>query len=264
LFVKAPPLEPGPSLAAVASNEEPPVDLDPFLARLRNAGITEFYLATETPSGAVVEVGTSEALARDPAVIMAKGRRFSASQPIDWQASDTPVRDTLDQLVVLVQKFDKITRFRLAASDMRTAAHAARALVAARENNGPARLFDRVIETGMVVTYGRPYLESNEAGIGRDWWPKDEADRDLHDEVLDLRDEYHAHASHTPRRRLENTSELLSLTGRSTGRPRFAESFERLPTRKLRTIEDLATRQADRFDVEAERLDVELFGPIDE
>ena len=255
--MKSGPLQPGRSLAQLANNEQPPVDLESFLARLRAAGITEVYLASETPSGALIEASTVEAARSGRAVIMAKGRRIVASEQIGWGA---PLRDMLEQLAKLVQGFDKITRFRLAASDMRLAAHAAAALVDASESNGPARLFDRVIETGMVVTYMRPFLESNEAGLGKSWRPRDPADRELHEELDDLRNEYHAHAAHTPRRRLENTTTMFG----DEGRPRFAESWEHIPSWKLRAIEDLATRQADRFDDEAARLDVELFGSLND
>jgi hypothetical protein len=118
------------------------------------------------------------------------------------------------------------------------------------------RIWRRVIEKRMVVTFVRPYLESNEAGIGRSWRPKDD-DVELFDELVELRHEYHGHATHTARRCLEFTNELLGLEGR----PLVAESWEELRADKLRAIEQLATRQANLFDEAAEALDVELFGP---
>ena len=139
---------------------------------------------------------------------------------------------------------------------MRIAAHAAAALVDANDNDGPARLYDRELETGMVVTYARPYVESNEAGVGKKWWPTGD-DRELHDELMDLRHEYHAHASHTPRRRLVNTTALFG----DDGRPSYSEQWELLPTWKLNPLNDLATRQAERFEAAADALDLELFGP---
>jgi hypothetical protein len=141
---------------------------------------------------------------------------------------------------------------------MRLVAHAADALIDAAEHDGPARCFDRVIETGMVVTYIRPYLESNEAPVGGKLWPKDPVDVELHKELDDLRNEYHAHAGHTPRRRLE-------IVGHgATGRPTFAESWTRLSVDELRRIADLAMRQAERFDEHADALDLEMFEPHDE
>ena len=189
---------------------------------------------------------------------MAKGRRFVVTEMVEPVA---PLSEALERLVTLAQGFDKVTRFRLAASDMNLAVNAAAALVDADEGHGwSARVHQRIIETGMVVTYARPFVESNEAGLGRKWWPRDtEMDRELHDELVDLRNEYHTHARHTPRRRLENAASLLG----DKGRPRWAESWERLPVWKLRPLADLAGRQARRFDAEAERLDAELFGPVD-
>ncbi len=87
------------------------------------------------------------------------GRRFVASEEVD---PGTPLSDVLKRLVRPVQGFDKITRFRLAAKDMSLAAHAAAALVDAAEGHGSVRAYDRVLETGMVVAYVRPFLESRE------------------------------------------------------------------------------------------------------
>jgi hypothetical protein len=156
----------------------------------------------------------------------------------------------------MCQGFDKLTRFHLAASDMRIVHGAALALIDARERDGPARLYERVIETGMVVTYVRPFLESNEAGIGKKWWPQDAEDRSLHDELVELRHEYHAHAAHTPRRRLENISELMDI-----GRPTFTESWTSLDPDRLRALADLSQHLASTFHAEAEALDQEVFGP---
>jgi hypothetical protein len=51
------------------------------------------------------------------------------------------------------------------------------------------------------------------------------------------------------------------LVGR--GRPTFVESWTHLPVWKLHALEELDARQAETFNAEAERLDVELFGPHD-
>jgi hypothetical protein len=121
-----------------------------------------------------------------------------ASSQIKWGES-TPVRDALGRLVEEFQAFNKITRFRFAARDMQLAAAAASGLIEAAGQRGSARVHERVIETGIVVTYARPFLASNEAGLDGRWRPSDEAERALHDELIDLRGEHHAHASHTPR-----------------------------------------------------------------
>lgn len=249
------PLLPAPAVAELAESEEPLVELEPYLKRLRAAGVIQVHVATQTRHGALVDT-TAELARRQPSAIVARARRFVASQELDWTVR-RPVFEALERVTLMVQRFDKLTRFWLAASDMRLAAHAADALADAYEHNGPARMFDRELETSLVVTFVRPYLESNEAGIGRTWWPTGDADRKLFDELVELRHEYHAHAAHTPRRRLENTTTFLG----DEGRPRYAESWDRLPTFKLRAIEDLANRQATRFDEQVEALDVALFGP---
>jgi hypothetical protein len=249
------PLLPAPALAELATHEEPPVELGLFLKRLRAAGVVEVYVATQTPRGAFVHTSAEHAR-RQSSTIVARARRFVASQELNWTDS-RPVGEALERLTMMVQRFDQLTRFWLAASDMRLAADTAAALVDAREHRGVARIFDRALETSLVVTFVRPYLESNEAGLGRAWWPTDQAARELFDELLELRHEYHAHAAHTPRRRLENTATLVG----GEGRPRYAESWDRLPAFKLHAIEELANRQAARFDDQVEKLDVALFGP---
>ena len=136
--------------------------------------------------------------------------------------------------------FETMTRFRLAATDMRLAANAAAALIDANENDGPARVWQRVIETGLVTTYARPYLRSNKARLPKKSLPPVGPDRELHNELLELRSEYYAHAAHTPRRYLENATATFG----EEGRPKFTESWERLSTERLRAAESwLRSRQ---------------------
>jgi hypothetical protein len=250
----------GYSLAELAKTEEPPVDLEPRVKRLQDAGATELYLASITPKDGFFEATAAEVAKTQRAAAVVRSRRVMAYQEIPWDAGTRSFQLAIDELVRIFQQFDRVSRFRFAASDMRLVAGAAEALIDARDSDGPARFYDRIIETGMVVTYARPFLPSNEAGITRKWWPKDESERKLHDEMLDLRHEYYAHAAHTPQRLLENT---LSMLGRE-GRPVFAESWTELPTWKLRALADLADRQAISFQAEADRLDVDLFGPHDD
>lgn len=49
---------------------------------------------------------------------------------------------------------------------MRLVADAAAALVDAYENDGPASQFNRVLETGMAVTYVRPFCREIEPESG--------------------------------------------------------------------------------------------------
>jgi hypothetical protein len=136
---------------------------------------------------------------------------------------------------------------------MRNAEHAGRALI---DRDGPARMFERVLETGLVVTYARPYLDSNRTGgVGGRWKPPGGLDRDFHRYVIDeLRDTYHAHATRTDRRTLTDTTALLGLEGS----PTFAETWSLLGPDELEHLATLAAAQAERFEVEARKLDREL------
>jgi len=244
----------GRSLRELAEADVGKLRLAEAVKSLRNSGANEVYLASVTEGDVMVEVTTADVARILRSAIVVKGRRVVATDEIDWQNG---FAKSLDRVVSLTTGFDKVGRFRFAATDMRLAADSARALIAAEDEDGPARMFDRVLETGTVVTYARPFLDSNEAPLGQTWWPNDEDDRRLHNEILELRHEYHAHAAHTSRRRLENVNWLHPRAQR----PMWAESWETLPTHKLRSLIDLAERQARDFAAEADRLDVELFGP---
>ena len=246
----------GGLLTELASSAAPPLEFEPFIGRLAAAGITEVYVATETHSGAFIEASTIEHAQTVRAVIMARhGRRFGASEDLD---PDAPLREALESLVAMAQGFDKITRYLLAASDMRLVVHAAEALVDAMENDGPARLYDEVIETGMVVTYA-PSSSRTMPLSAASGGPRTARMTGSSTTSWSARHELYAHAGHSPRRRLENTTAMFG----EEGRPQWTESRQYLPASKLRALADLADRQARRFGDEAERLDVELFGPRD-
>jgi hypothetical protein len=255
---KRPPLEPSPLLVELAAADDPPTELGPYLARLRNSGATELYVGALTDSGAIIPVASTDQAGGGDMMVMTRSPRVSTWWPIGlFPSSTAPTRDGLDGLLVAFEGYDRIARLRLAASDMTLVAHAAAGLIEARDQRGPARFFERIIETGMVVTYARPFLPSNEAGLGQRWWPQDEAGRELHEKLVDLRSEYHAHAEHTPQRRLE------IMTGLASERPILTESWSVLSVDTLQLLEDVATQQAKRFAAEAERLDLEQFGPRD-
>jgi hypothetical protein len=46
-----------------------------------------------------------------------------------------------------------------------------------------------------------------------------------------------------------------------SGPPILAESWTKLPVEKLLLLKEIASRQAERFADEADRLELELFGP---
>jgi len=48
-----------------------------------------------------------------------------------------------------------------------------------------------------------------------------------------------------------------------SGRPILTESWTKLPVSGLLLLKEMATRQAERFAAEAERLELVLFGPLD-
>lgn len=256
---KRPPLEPSPLLVELAAADDPPTDLRTFLGRFADAGAVELYVACHAEDGLMFAISSLDQ-ARDGETVVAGSsvRVALATQPIDRQSSSTPLRDALEELVAALADYDRIARFQFAASDMELVAHAAEGLIEAREHRdrqAPARLFERVIETGMVVTYARPFLQ-NQPGLGGRWRPEDEAGRALHEELVALRGEYHAHAEHTRHRGLE-----MMPGPTESSRPILAESWSQLPVDKLRLLQEVAERQARRFDAEADRLDLELFGP---
>ena len=150
-----------PLFSVLAAGDDPPLGPGGYLHRLRGAGATELYVAVRTEAGVLIET-TSEERARAGAVLMARSRRVLASSDIDWGAGKTPIGDALARVTCYLQGYDRIGRFRFAATDMRLAASAAEGLILA-ENEPGVRVYERVIETGMVITYARPYMESNDA-----------------------------------------------------------------------------------------------------
>jgi hypothetical protein len=99
------------------------------------------------------------------------------------------------------------------------------AVALAEGEPAPVRAFARVIETGIVVTYARAYLESNHPPLGKKFWPKAPDDLALHNKVVDdYRHGIHAHSHRTKRRTLLDTADLLGLDGP----PTYAEAWHGL------------------------------------
>jgi hypothetical protein len=254
----------GGSFQELCEQELPAAAIESTIARLRGGGVTRLEVVISMGGrerAPMMEATTAEVAHRRPAFIVARLGRLHNLEEIDW-TEPRPFAAALERVVDTVHQFDRVGRFRFAKTDMDLAAHAAEGLIDARENDGPARIFERVLETGMIVTYARPYVEGNQAGVGARWRPDDPADVELHDEILDLRHEYHAHADHTTERFLERVDYMFDA--HENRRAFFAESWTRLRVDKLRHLADLARRQAQRFDAEAERRDLELFGPARE
>src|SRR5205823_9072349 len=112
--------------------------------------------------------------------IGAAGPGFAFAEELE--DGPTPIADALARLCVWVERYDLLRVLRLGAIDMQFAASAARALA---DEDGPARLWARVLETGLVVTYARPYLESNTRPLGRKWWLDEPTDREPHERIVD-------------------------------------------------------------------------------
>lgn len=229
-----------------ASRDSPPAELsDSLLARLKGAGVAELRPA-DADARALLEHSEHERAN----AIGAAGAGFGFAEELE--GGSTPVADALMRLCVWVERYDLLRVLRLGAIDMEYAASAARALA---DEDGPARLWARVLETGLVVTYARPYLDSNTRVVGRKWWPESPEDRELHQRIIeDVRSPYHAHTDRTPHRTLVDTTAMLGLDGP----PTFAEGWSQLNTAKLEHLAELAERQAARLHAAADEIGAEL------
>jgi hypothetical protein len=142
----------------------------------------------------------------------------------------------------------ELRRLKLAASDMRLVAGAAETLA---EDEHVA--CERMLETGLVVTYARSFTpDSKRRRLGDEWAPVDPADQRLHDRLLELRNELYAHTDETDARGIEDVAAMLG-----TGAHRYAESYVPLDRDRLPAIADLARKQEARFDA-AQNLELEL------
>lgn len=108
-------------------------------------------------------------------------------------------------------------------SDMRTVAHAAEALIDAHEHDGPARLYERAIETGMVVSYAPAVRQVEQGGhrrrlVAAGWNGRPGAPRPDHGAPERVPRARRTH----PRRALKNVAPIYEAPSGS----RFAESRE--------------------------------------
>ncbi len=107
----------------------------------------------------------------------------------------------------------------------------------------------RVLETGLVVTYARPYtLDSQRRGLPEELYPEGD-DRPLHDSLMALRDELYAHTDETPHR------EAVDPFGDHSYAERYPAG---LAETALPRIAGLARRQAERLRAAREALEQEL------
>jgi hypothetical protein len=234
-----------------ALRDTPPAELGAsLLARLKAAGVAMLRPA-DAATRALLEPGEHDRAN----AIGASGPGFAFAEELE--NGPTPVTDALARLCVWVEQYDLLRVLRLGAIDMQFASWAARALA---DEDGPARLWARVLETGLVVTYARPYLESNTRTVGRKWWPDNSADRELHERIIkEVRSPYHAHTDRTPHRTLVDTAAMLGLDGP----PTFAEGWSHLSVAELEHLAALTERQAERLHSAADEIGAELGEPRD-
>jgi hypothetical protein len=236
------PAEANDELRRAASEDSPPTDLSPYLTRLGKAGART--------------VRFFEKNAKVAAIVWAEGRGAQAYVEIDdSDVSTTPIAAALEDVAKTLQQFDSERRLLLASYDMRLAEQAAEALIDAQERNGPAHAFTRVLETGLVVTFMRPYIDSRSSEkVPSRYHPKDKEDRELLADLEKLRHNYHAHAGQTERRYIIDGSALL---GMEAGEPKYAEVWHSLSVDELQRIRDLARRQALRLEQAAKEVAAE-------
>jgi uncharacterized protein (UPF0276 family) len=237
-FIAALNLEVPAWLVERASDDDPPTVIgDDLVERFERAGVERFVVVVGPDVMEDQYAEFAEAIG-----VLVPG--ITAAESLEDEAA--PVAGALDRLLTFLERFDNLRRLKLASIDMRLAETAARALL-----NGevPAHL-ERVMETGLVVTYARPYLDSNRAGgVGGRWQPKSGPDREFHRYMIDvLRDSYHAHADRTYHRTITDTAALVGLEGP----PIYAEAWWRLTPSQVETLADLAGRQAERFEAAAD------------
>jgi hypothetical protein len=232
-----------PWLAELAARDDPPTTItDVTLKRLERAGVLMLLPAVGR------EIHPVER-ATDATGIGVVGPGLAFGETFEGEAA--PIAASLARLVEFLERFDELRRIRLAAIDMRNAEHAARGLL---DQTDAARVYERVLETGLVVTYARPYLKSNKASRLKDKWQPPARDRDFHRYVMDLRHRYHAHTDRSEYRSLTDAAAHLGLEGHST----YVETWQFLNEAGLERLATLAAAQAERFEAKALELGVQL------
>jgi len=118
-------------------------------------------------------------------------------------------------------------------------------------------LSDRVrslLETGLVVTYARPFKKNDDGHALKGDWAPEEDDLLLgHCKLIRLRDKVYAHTDRTPEREAVNVTRILGIGGNRWSARRWL-----LPTEWLDGIVKLAEYQRARFELEQHRLEIQL------
>jgi len=232
----------------LAAREDPPATVVGGLrVRLEDAGVENLDVAVGDPDEGIDLAQEGVGLEKVTAIFFG-GPGLSFAELLEEEP--TPVAAALLRIADFAETFNELRRFRLAALDMRSVETTALALL---EHDGPARFFERMLNTAVVVTYARPYL-SGPMRLADLWHPKDD-DLPLHKFVIHtLRHPYHAHPDRTRHRTLIDTTAFLGIKGP----PTFREGWHSLRDDELEAIADLAQRQAARLEAEADRLGAAL------
>jgi hypothetical protein len=172
-----------------------------------------------------------------------------------YSESETPITTAVTELAQLVSRFRLLEQMHFAWTDMQIVRESARALADDFEiedhEEASFRVISNVIELGIVCMYARAWTGSER--LPDRWRPESAEDRELHQEVLDLRNSLFAHADRSPRR------ELININAERPDQPAiFAERREPLRPDFLRRLADLCDRQNERFWLETGRLKVEI------
>lgn len=135
---------------------------------------------------------------------------------------------------------------------MKQAGAAADQVVSGPQMNGDA---ERVMVTGLVVTYARPFSKSNTLGAVSGQIAKidDERDRELHKWLCSRRDDLYAHNDMTEFRGVLDWYEMFGI-----GRGSYAEQYTSIGKAVLSRIADLAYEFERRFAMRVEEIEAEL------
>jgi len=146
----------------------------------------------------------------------------------------------------------KRTALVLAVSDMRQAAAAARTLVTEDDRD-----MARVLETGMVVSYMRPFTGRPPGRLPEAYVPQAAAGAEYHAELKDLRDRLHAHTDEESGRVV---SVLSAVREGDVVSVQWHEQGPAISPEELPGLIEHFERLRDRFGSEAPSIHVQLHG----
>jgi hypothetical protein len=145
---------------------------------------------------------------------------------------------------------DQLDRLLLASYDMRHASAGAKYLAAMKINSDALRAF----ETGVVVSYARPFTRHGVGQLNRDEWaPEDQAHRAVHCELIWLRNKVFAHTDKTDLREVVDVAPIGEIE-----EGLYVE--QHVPLDNLPLIAAVADAQGQRFRMAADEVKARLQG----